>query len=177
MLQEELGPIAYLQVPTTLQSQIFNVSFLGPSFGMRAGPYIASLRGDVGIYRSSQCSQSWAAQGNAHLIRDGEEEWFQSSAPEAVLSGLGWTHFNHVNNPWLSALSIKQLTEPVASGGYGIFPLFKLWVRALFSDSLIYIQKNSVCLGPFPNHRPPLDSCPLYCVLCGICRGGWGKKD
>lgn len=74
MLQEELGPMAYLQVPTILQYQIFNVSFQGPSFGMRAGPYMASLRGDVGIYRSSQYSQSWAAMGSAHLIRDGEKE-------------------------------------------------------------------------------------------------------
>lgn len=63
--------------------------------------------------------------------------------------------FNHVNNPWSSALSIKQLTEPVTSEGYEIFPSFKLRVMVLFSDSLMYIQKNSVCLGPFPNHRPP----------------------
>lgn len=84
MLQEELGPIAYLQVPTILQSQIFNVSFLGPAFGMRAGPYIASLRGDVGIFRSSQCSQSWAAQGSAHLIRDGEE---------GIISVCSWGSF------------------------------------------------------------------------------------
>lgn len=43
MLQEELGPFDYLLVPTILQSQILDVSFLGLCFRMRAGADIASL--------------------------------------------------------------------------------------------------------------------------------------
>lgn len=62
MHQEELGQTAYLQVPTILKSWISDVSFLGLSFRMKAGPCVASLSAAVGIYRTSKCSQI-SAQG------------------------------------------------------------------------------------------------------------------
>lgn len=38
-----MGPLASLLVPNILQFQILDVSFLGVSFRMRAGVYIARL--------------------------------------------------------------------------------------------------------------------------------------
>ena len=91
---------------------------------------------------------------------------FQWYVHEEVLLAVGWTHFKHVNNPWKTTHGTSDFRD------CGVFPLFKFWVMVFFADSSVYIQKNSVWLGPIPNHRPPLHSCPLYCVLCGICRGG-----
>lgn len=154
-----------------LQSQILDISFLKPSFRLKTGPF-SDLIGNGPLY--VQVVLSTPSFSGEFTLNPGQREGNNSSflLISKFLPGLGWAQSNKVNYPWLSVFSLKQLTALVTSEGLGAFPLFRLWVTVLFVDTLMYIQKSWVQLGPVPNHRPSLHSCPLYCVLCEICRGG-----
>lgn len=78
-----------------------------------------------------------------------------------------------MNNPWLFAFFLKQLTETSDSRGLWDFPFFQtLGTGALRWQFKICSEQFSL-FGPFPNNILPLLSCPLCCFLCEICIWEW----